>query len=194
MSKIMFTILASAGLMFTATAFAQSDEAGGERNGVSHAELSSLLTGRTPDVPAAAPVPVEKLQIRRENLITNSPFRIARRWGRDTATRQPLELHGFVGSGDKMEISLTNPSTRECHWVKLRDENAKWYVESADAKSRTAVVRMDGMSINLEMVKASETPMTTNSRFVPQAAVTIQRAPQPAQQNQAQRNQNQPRR
>jgi len=96
-------------------------------------------------------------KIRRENLIANSPFRLAPR--RLSASTQPLEIRGFAGFGDNLEISLTNPRTRECHWVRLRDRDAKWYVKSADPIARTAVVELNGTTIDVEMVKASETPM-----------------------------------
>ncbi|MDR1498191.1 MAG: hypothetical protein LBS59_07275 [Puniceicoccales bacterium] len=96
-------------------------------------------------------------EIKRENLITNSPFRRIR--PRETLTTQVLEIRGFTGRGADLEISITNPATRECHWVKVRDPDAKWFVESADPIARTAVVRMNGIPINIEIVKASENPI-----------------------------------
>ncbi|MDR2844603.1 MAG: hypothetical protein LBV28_00730 [Puniceicoccales bacterium] len=114
----------------------------------------------TPDAPAKPDgTDAAKPEIQRQNLVTNSPFRAVRWTRRVTANAQPLEIRGFVGSGENLEVSITNPQTRECHWIKVRDENAKWYIDRADPIARTAVVRMDGILINLEIVKPTETPL-----------------------------------
>lgn len=150
------------------------------------AELSALLTG-TSSAAAAAP---SKPEILRENLVNNSPFRAIRWNQRVSSGNQPLELRGFAGSGDNLQVSLTDPRTRECQWVRVRDDNARWYVESADANTRTAVVRMDGIAINLEIAKASEVPIPITSRYTPTVpAVTVTATPQNPQQNQQQNQQ-----
>jgi hypothetical protein len=109
-----------------------------------------------PDLPVGKP--------KRENLITNSPFRIVRRSAR---LIQTLEIRGFSGRGDDLEVSLTNPATRECHWVKVRDADSKWYVESADPVLRTAVVRVNGATLDVEMAKPTLTPTPIRPAAVP---------------------------
>jgi len=92
---------------------------------------------------------------KRDNLISNSPFRKPR----PNAPRlQTFEIRGFCGSGDNLEVSITNPATRECHWVKVRDPEAKWFVESADPVARTAVIKINDVSLDIEMAKPSEMP------------------------------------
>ena len=122
----------------------------------------------TPTPPSPTPPGVSQ-KIQRENLITNPPFRIIRRprVQQPGTVQQPLEIRGFAGIGDNLEISLTNPATRECHWVKIRDEDAKWYVESADPVTRIATVRMNGISMALEMAKASEAPTPITPALAP---------------------------
>ncbi len=130
------------------------------------------------ETPAVA-VSGERPTILRENLVNNSPFRIVRRGRGAVTSNQPLELRGFIGKGDKMEVSLTDPRTKECQWVRVGDHNARWYVESANSYTRTAVVRMDGISITLEMAKPNEIPLTTASQHAPQSAdAVVPEAPQ----------------
>ncbi|MDR2429382.1 MAG: hypothetical protein LBD14_00495 [Puniceicoccales bacterium] len=124
-------------------------------------------TTESPPTPTPTTPATQKIQ--RENLITNPPFRIIRRprVQQSGTTQQPLEIRGFTGTGDNLEISLTNPATRECHWVKIRDEDAKWYVESADPITRTATVRMNGIAMSLEMAKANEAPIPITPAATP---------------------------
>ncbi len=146
---------------------------------IAGAQDNDISDSATPASPATAP---EKPEIFRENLINNSPFRAVS--GRRNTAQQPLELHGFVGNGKNLEVSLTNPGTRECRWVRLRDENAKWFVESADPEKRTAVVRLDGVSLNLEMVHPNETPLSitpaTGATATATGTGTVQQANMPA--------------
>ncbi|MDR2863391.1 MAG: hypothetical protein LBV54_05920 [Puniceicoccales bacterium] len=123
-------------------------------------------TAETPPASAAAPTPAPgKTKIYREDLITNSPFRQMTpgllRPGQ-IAAAQPLEIHGFLGHGENLEVSLTNPVTRECLWVRVRDRSAKWYVESADPVARTAVVVVDRVPVTL-VVRASERSLPIES-------------------------------
>lgn len=133
------------------------------------------------------PVSSERPTILRENLVNNSPFRAVRRGRGVVMSNQPLELRGFIGRGENMEVSLTDPRTKECQWVRVRDPNARWYVESANSYTRSAVVQMDGISITLEMSKPSEIPITTASQHAPQPAPAVVATPsQPQQQGRPQ--------
>jgi hypothetical protein len=118
-------------------------------------DTATEISTASPALPHAdTPAPA----IRRENLINNSPFRI-RVPRRDTTTApQALEIRGFMGSGRNLEISLSNPNTLECQWVRVGDPDARWFVESADPVTRTASVRMDGMTISVHMAKPAELP------------------------------------
>ncbi|MDR2981603.1 MAG: hypothetical protein LBV12_05075 [Puniceicoccales bacterium] len=78
----------------------------------------------------------------------------------ERASFAPLELHGMIGSGDNMEVSITNPQTNESQWVKVRDKTAKWYVESANPAARSVVVQMNGMAVKLEMIRNTGEPMS----------------------------------
>jgi hypothetical protein len=57
-----------------------------------------------------------------------------------------------MGRGENALISITNPDTGESQWVRLRDERAKWYVESINPKTRSVVVLLNNMSVKLEMI------------------------------------------
>ena len=151
-----------------------------------HNQVASDAMEQTPVETA----PAERPTILRENLVNNSPFRMVQR-GRGPVSNQPLELRGFIGKGDKMEVSLTDSRTKECQWVRVGDPDARWYVESANSYTRTAVVRMDGISLSLEMAQPSETPLTTASQHAPQPAPAVVTAQQPAQQNRPQQVQQQ---
>jgi hypothetical protein len=113
--------------------------------------------------------PAAKSEIKRENLITNSPFRTARILNRTGGNTQQLEIRGFSGSGDKLEVSLTNPLTRECHWVKVGDPDARWKVTSADPAARTAIVEINGMVISVSMAQVDERPLGITSSAAPKA-------------------------
>jgi hypothetical protein len=73
----------------------------------------------------------------------------------ERASYAPLELRGIMGRGENALISITNPETGESQWVRLRDERAKWYVESMNLKNRSVVVRLHGMVLKLEMIPTS---------------------------------------
>jgi hypothetical protein len=57
-----------------------------------------------------------------------------------------------MGRGENALISITNPITGESQWVRLRDNRAKWYVESINPKTRSVVVLLNNMSVKLEMI------------------------------------------
>jgi hypothetical protein len=57
-----------------------------------------------------------------------------------------------MGRGENALISITNPVTGESQWVRLRDNRAKWYVESINSKTRSVVVLLNNMSVKLEMI------------------------------------------
>jgi hypothetical protein len=84
----------------------------------------------------------------------------------DSASTAPLEMHGLIGRGENAQVSITNPSTGESQWVRVRDTKAKWYVESVNPKSRSAIVRMDGMTLKLEMVTTTGEPMSITPQAV----------------------------
>ncbi|MDR1817282.1 MAG: hypothetical protein LBR07_03710 [Puniceicoccales bacterium] len=122
---------------------------------VAEAANAAADTANAAAAPATPASPaVEK--IRRENLVSNNPFRsgVIGRGG----SAQTYEIRGFAGRGADLEVSITNPATRECHWVKVRDPEAKWFVESADPVARTAVIKINDVSLDIEMAKPSEMP------------------------------------
>lgn len=123
-------------------------------------EAPAAIVPPSSAIPEAKP---PKPEIKRENLITNSPFRTARVLSRTGGNTQQLEIRGFYGSGDALEVSLTNPLTRECHWVKVGDSDARWKVTSADPVARTAVVEMNGMVISVSMAQVDERPLSIAS-------------------------------
>jgi hypothetical protein len=87
----------------------------------------------------------------------------------ERASYVPLELHGIIGSGDKALVSITDATTRESSWVRVRDSKAKWYVESVNAKACSAVVSKDGMVMDLKMIRTTGEPMSITSPVMPQA-------------------------
>lgn len=93
-----------------------------------------------------------------------------RRGATERASYAPLELHGMIGSGDSAQVSISNPETGESQWVRVRDSKAKWYVESANPKSRSVVVRLDGMALKLEMITNTGEPMSIAPQPTPLSA------------------------
>jgi hypothetical protein len=57
-----------------------------------------------------------------------------------------------MGRGENALVSITSLETGESQWVRVRDGRAKWYVESVNPRARRATVRMDGMTIDLQII------------------------------------------
>ncbi len=92
------------------------------------------------------------------------------RQSQENRSFSPLELHGMIGSGENLEVSIKNPETGESQWVKLRDKKAKWYVESANPLARSVVVRLNGMALKLDLTANTGEPMSIAPQPTPLSA------------------------
>lgn len=95
----------------------------------------------------------DPVEYRRSSVIERSPFAKSDRPGRKGVSGDALELRGFFGSGDNLQVSLMRPDTRESAWVTVGDKNAKWVVETADIQAGTAEVVLDGLRLNLKLAQ-----------------------------------------
>jgi hypothetical protein len=68
----------------------------------------------------------------------------------------------MFGSGENAWVSITDAGTGASKWVRVRDPNPneKWFVESVNPRNRSAIVRMDGMALKLEMITNTGEPMS----------------------------------
>lgn len=95
----------------------------------------------------------------RASLLERAPFAKPDKAGKVSAGG-PLELRGFFGAGESLEVSLSKSGTAESVWARVGDKNAKWPVESADPVAGTADVRYDGLLLHLKLARP-ETPDLT---------------------------------
>ncbi len=100
--------------------------------------------------PPAAPATVE---YRRASLAERPPFAKAERGAVKPSSGGPLDLRGFFGSGDSLEVSLSRPDGKESAWCKVGDKSAKWVVDAADPDAGTATVHFDGMLLQLKLAR-----------------------------------------
>lgn len=108
---------------------------------------------------AAEPAPAAP-EYRRASLLERTPFAKAERGPAKPVSGGPLELRGFFGSGDKLEVSLSRADGKESAWVRVGDKTAKWVVDAADPDAGTAEVHFDGVLLHLRLMRPEEPSLT----------------------------------
>jgi hypothetical protein len=129
-----------------------------------HTALFLIAAAITPvSVFAQAETTPAAPEYRRSTLVERGPFARPERGRAQVTSGGPIELRGFFGEGEKLEVSLTKPDTKESAWVKVGDTSAKWLVDSADPSAGTAEVRYDGMRLHLSLARTEEVATTASA-------------------------------
>ena len=61
------------------------------------------------------------------------------------------ELRGFIGLGERAEVSIRTPGSTESKWYKVGKKSGGILVEKADSKAGTATILVDGRKVNLRL-------------------------------------------
>ena len=104
----------------------------------------------------------------RASIVERTPFAKSDKNDKKTSAGGPLELRGFYGSKDALEVSLTRPETKEAAWVRVGDKSAKWVVDEADPVAGTAEVRFDGLQLHLRLAQPEQPEAVAEPEAKPQ--------------------------
>ena len=100
------------------------------------------------------------------NLVDRNPFMTPQQESQKKAeptpqpqrSPPPLSLRGIMKIGETWEFSIHHKKKNQSNWVKLKDENAAYYVSAYDQEQKTITLKMSGQTVRLSLQKPDLSP------------------------------------